>query len=262
VDSIRALADEVIVADSGSTDGTLDIVRSLGGCRIIEREYVDYGNFNNWAIPQATHDWVLVVDADERVTGPLADEIRQVLAGPKADGYRILRRNFFFGHEIRHCGWNRDDVLRLFRRDLGRYRDVGDHAQISIPSGKVGQLRTRMLHYTYWSMEQYLRKFDRYTTQAAENWRRRGRRASFLGLLLRAPLRFMQLYIFRLGFLDGSAGLVLCMLTAFYSFTKCAKLWALQAGLTQPDSEAAPLPSCGDGGSKTTGDEASRRQAA
>lgn len=236
--SVRSIADEILVADSGSTDGTLDIVRELGGCRIVEREYIDSGNFKNWAIPQAANPWVLIVDADERVTAELASEIKAVLAAPRADGYRILRRNYLFGHEIRHCGWSTDDVLRLFRRDLGRYCDGGDHAEVRISTNNVGKLRAKFLHYTYWSMEVYLRKLDRYTTLAADAWHKQGRKVGYAELLLRAPLRFFHAYVIRLGFLDGFPGLVLCMLTAFYSFTKAAKLWALEEGLPQPDPEA------------------------
>jgi glycosyltransferase involved in cell wall biosynthesis len=238
LESVLPLADEILVADSGSTDGTLDIVRQVGGCRVIEREYIDSGDFKNWSIPQATHGWVLIVDADERVTPALAAEIRATIANPARDGYRIRRRNHMLGHEIKHCGWSTDDVLRLFRRDLGRYVGGGDHAEIEISTGKVGLLKEKFLHYTYWSIEQYLKKLDRYTMLAATSWHKRGRRASFAGLLLRAPFRFFHAYVIRLGFLDGKAGLVLSMLTGFYSFVKLAKLWALEDGLAQPDPEA------------------------
>ena len=149
IEAVRPVADEILVADSGSTDGTLRIVRRIGGCRVIEREYIDSGNFKNWAIPQARHDWVLLVDADERVTPRLADEIRRVLAGePQCDGYWIRRANHFMGHRIRFSGWQNDRVLRLFRRDLARYDDSGDHAEVAIASGKVGRLRRRLAHYT------------------------------------------------------------------------------------------------------------------
>jgi glycosyltransferase involved in cell wall biosynthesis len=249
IESARGVADEILVADSGSTDGTLAIVREMGGCRIIEREYIDSGNFKNWAIPQAAHEWVLIVDADERVTPELAAEIKRTIAAADCDGYRILRRNHFFGHEIKHCGWNTDDVLRLFRRDLGRYTDYGDHADVEVPSRRVDRLRAKFLHYTYWSMEQYLRKLDRYTTQWAQQRYERGCRVGYAELLLRPPLRFFHSYFIRLGILDGVPGLVLCMLTSFYSFTKAAKLWALNAGLTQPDPEAA-RGATGEGASK------------
>lgn len=242
IESIRGIADEILVADSGSTDGTLDVVRSLGGCRMIEREYIHSGNFKNWAIPQAAHPWILIVDADERVSPELADEIKQVLQAPAHDGYRILRRNHIFGREIKHSGWNNDHVLRLFRREVGRYCDRRVHADVIISSGKVTQMEGKLLHYPYWSMEQYLEKFDRYTTLAATDLHHKGRIVSPMGLLLRAPFRFLSLFIFKGGFLDGVPGLILCMLTSYYSFMKQAKLWAMCNGLPQPDPEAEHHP--------------------
>ena len=239
IESVRPVADEILVADSGSIDGTLDIVRRIGGCRVIRREYVDSGDFKNWAIPQAEHPWVLIVDADERVTESLADEIKHVLAnGPPNDGYWIHRTSYFMGHRIRFSGWQHDRVLRLFRRDLGRYDGTGDHAEVVIPTGKVGRLKTRLLHYTYWSYDQYFRKFDRYTTQRAERWYQQGRRSSLIQLLTSAPLRFLRGYVLQLGFLDGLAGLQVCALTGFYSFMKRARLWELNHALAQPDPEA------------------------
>ncbi len=123
IESVRQVADEILVADSLSTDDTLEIVRRAGGCRIIEREFVDHADFKNWAIPQASHPWVLVVDADERVTEELAAEIRETLAreDPSLDAYRMRRDNFFLGYPIRHCGWNSATIVRLFRRDVCRY---------------------------------------------------------------------------------------------------------------------------------------------
>jgi glycosyltransferase involved in cell wall biosynthesis len=239
IQSLQPIADEILVADSGSTDGTLDIVRQIGGCRIIEREYVDSGNFKNWAIPQASHPWVLIVDADERLTESLAEEIQRVLSSPsQQDGYWIYRTSYFMGHRIRFSGWQHDRVLRLFRRDLGRYGGAGDHAEVVIPTGNVGRLRERLQHYTYWSYDQYFRKFTRYTTWQAERWHREGRRASLIQLLLSGPLRFLRSYVLQLGFLDGRAGLQICALAGFYSFMKRARLWELNHALEQPDPEA------------------------
>ncbi len=238
IESVRPLADEILVADSGSTDGTLDVVRSLG-CRLIQREYVDSGNFKNWAIPQASHPWILLVDADERVTEPLAREIQRLLSQPPAhDGYWIRRANHFLGHRIRYSGWQSDRVLRLFRRDLGRYDDSGDHAEVVIPTASVGRLKARLEHYTYWSYDQYFRKFHRYTTQQAQRWHRQGRRTGLVELLTSGPLRFLRSYLLQLGFLDGLAGLQVSMLTAFYSFTKRARLWELDHAIAQSDPEA------------------------
>jgi len=243
IESARRVADEVLVADSGSTDGTLDIIREMGGCRLIEREYVNSGDFKNWAIPQASHPWVLIVDSDERVTVELAAEIDRLLSGtPRADGYHIYRANYFMGHRIRHSGWGRDKVLRLFRRDQGRYVGQSDHAEVHVSSGRVGHLRARLEHFTYWSYDQYFRKFHRYTVQGAGNYRQRGKSASYLKMLLSPPLRFLHCYIIRLGFLDGLAGLQVSALTGMSSFVKQIRLWEMEHALPQPDPEASRQP--------------------
>jgi len=240
IESVRPVADEILIADSGSTDGTLDIVRKLGGCRIIEREYVHSANFKNWAIPQAQHPWVLIVDADERVTPALADEIRRVLVDPDpaVDGYWIGRKNHFLGYHIAHCGWNTDDVLRLFRRDAARYRERWVHAEIELPAARVRRLVNPFEHYTTWSSDEYWRKLNRYASWGALNMRDEGRRPSVLAMVLRAPLRFLQLYFLRLGFLDGVPGLHVCAYTAFYTFIKQARLWELEYAKRQPAADA------------------------
>lgn len=240
IESVRGIADEILIADSGSTDGTLDIVRQMGGCRIIEREYVTPSDFKNWAIPQARHPWVLVVDADERVTDELADEIRRVLAGPdpNIDGYWIGRKNYYLGYHIAHCGWDTDDVLRLFRRDHTRYAPRWVHEGIDLEKRRAGQLQNPFLHYTTWNTAQYLAKLDRYAMLGALNFIDEAREPGILGMCLSAPLRFMQLYFLRLGFLDGVPGFQICMFTAFYSFLKKAKLWEMRHAHPQPDPEA------------------------
>ncbi len=240
IESARAIADEIIVADSGSTDGTLDIVRGMGGCRIIERELIDFSDFKNWAIPQASHPWVLVLDADERVTAPLADEIRLTLAHPPAeyDGFWIGRENYFMGRAIRHCGWNTDDVFRLFRRDVCRYTRRRVHEAVDVDPHRAGRLKAKLKHYTVWDYDRYLAKMSHYTRLGAQDLHDRGRKASFASMIFRVPLRFLQLYVLRLGLLDGLAGLQICMLTAMTGFLKQARLWELDNALPQPDPEA------------------------
>ncbi len=225
--SAKKVADEVLVADSGSTDGSLEIARSLG-CRVIEREFRTYGDFQNWAIPQATHPWVLVLDSDERVTPQLAAEIRGVLQQPQHDGYLMPRRNHFLGHPIRFGPWKNDNCLRLFRRNVGRYVGDTDHAHAKLGSGTVGQLREYLVHYTCTSYEQYLPKLQRYAALQARVWHRQGRRTNVLQMLFRAPFRFLQGYLVRLGFLDGLPGLQVCALIAYMSYLKHARLWELQ----------------------------------
>ncbi len=240
IESVLAIADDILVADSGSTDGTLDIVRDMGGCRIIEREYINSANFKNWAIPQCRHEWVLVVDADERVTPELAEEIQDTLKSPPEDkdGYWIDRANHYLGYRIRHCGWNSDAVIRLFRRDKGQYEKRWVHAEVDLPEQRLGTLKNPFLHYTTWDSDQYLYKLNRYAGWGALNLRDKSRRPSTLSMITRAPLRFLQLYVFRLGFLDGIPGFQICMHTAYYAFLKQAKLWEIHNAMQQPDPEA------------------------
>lgn len=241
IESVQPIADEILVADSGSTDGTLDIVNDVGCCRVIEREYVNAADFRNWAIPQAQHEWVLIVDADERVTEELTAEIRHILSNPSSDidGYWVDRDNHYLGHPIRHCGWSPDDVLRLFRRDVGRYQAGGTwHEEVDIPKERTRRLRNALLHYTTWSTNQYTEKLNHYANLGARNYQKKGRKPRALTLFLSAPVRFLQLYFLRLGFLDGLPGFHVCMYASFYSFLKKAKLWEMHCAHQQPDPEA------------------------
>jgi glycosyltransferase involved in cell wall biosynthesis len=240
IESVRNIADEILVADSGSTDDTIEIARGLG-CRIIEREYINSADFKNWAIPQAENEWVLVVDADERATPELASEIRKVLSlAHPMDGYRVAFRTFFLGYELKHGGWSTGTSLRLFRREC-RYQKVWVHADVVVTSGRVGKLKHKFLHYTYWSLEQYFEKFNRYTSHGARDMRARGRKPSVLNLLLHPPTNFLKFYILRGGFLDGVPGFLMSALSAYYSFVKHAKLWALAHGYPRPEPVAEPL---------------------
>ena len=236
IESAGEIADEVLVADSGSTDGTLEIAASYGA-RIIEREYVHSGDFKNWAIPQASNEWILLLDADERVTDELRAEIVATLEAPDCDGYWIYRANHFMGHRIRFSGWQNDRVIRLFRRDVSRYEGDTDHAEVRVETGRVGKLKSRLTHYTYWTYDQFLAKMHRYTTHQAKMWHERGKRPSAFRMLTTIPLRFVQTYFLRLGFRDGLAGLQVCALTAYYSFMKQARLWELYSALAPPDEE-------------------------
>ena len=148
-------ADEVFVVDSGSTDRSMEIAREYTD-RVVEHEYVNSATQKNWAIPQAKHEWVMIVDADERVTPELRDEIEAVLMDPQHDGYQIYRLNHFLGRPIRHCGWNRDRCLRLFRREVGRYQQREVHADVE-GCRSVGVLKSRLLHFTCRDLETYLR---------------------------------------------------------------------------------------------------------
>ncbi len=243
IESLRNVADEILVADSGSTDGTQDIVRSIGGCRLIEREFINYASFKNWAIPQAAHDWVLVVDADERVTEQLTAEIKKVLTNPpdQLDGYWISFLTYFMGHPLRYAGWN-TAAFRLIRRDRCRYKSRRVHEEIQVNPHRAGRLKNKLLHFSFWTYDEYFAKYVRYTRWGAEELRGRGKRASTYSLLVRPMARFLQLYVLRRGFLDGLPGLQICILMAFFNtFVKQARLWEMECALPQPDPDAESL---------------------
>jgi glycosyltransferase involved in cell wall biosynthesis len=228
IESARLVADEIIVADSGSTDRSLELIRQQPGCRLIEREYRFSGDFKNWAIPQASNDWVLILDADERVSQELASSILQTLKSPseKYLGYRISFDCYFLGRHLKHSGWN-TDAIRFFRREC-RYKDRLVHEDIDLDPEQVGQLQGNFVHYSIDSYEQYFQKYLRYTSWGAEILHKKGKRASFGSLFFRPIFRFAFLYFIRGGFLDGLPGLQVCMLTAFFNtFVKQAKLWEL-----------------------------------
>lgn len=238
--SAASLADEILIADAGSTDGTLDIVRDVGGCRIIERDYLHAADFKNWAIPQATHQWVLLVDADERITPQLAAEIRRTLGrtSGEVDAYLVRRLDHYLGRRIRRCGWERDRVIRLFRRDACRYQPRWVHAEIDIDRKRVRRLREPMLRYATWTTDRYIEQLNRDAEWGALNSRDQSRRLSIASMMVVAPLRFLHLYLLKGGFLDGAPGFQVCMFAAFYSFLTKAKQWEMQHAIPQPDPEA------------------------
>jgi len=244
IESVSGIADEILVADSGSTDGTLEIVQQLGRCTIIQREYVNSADFKNWAIPQAAHAWVLIVDADERVPEGLVREIDGLLEDPPAhlDAYSCGFQDFFMGHPLKYARWDTESI-RLIRRDVCRYQKRRVHANIDIDSRKVGKLKNRILHYSFWTYDDFIRKYARYTHWASQDLWDKGKRAGLCSLLIRPMLRFIHMYIIRRGFLDGLPGLQVCMLTAFYNtFVKQGRLWEMEHVCRETDSQIVAFP--------------------
>lgn len=232
-------ADEVFVVDSFSTDGTPDIAAGMGA-RVVQHEYVNSATQKNWAIPQAACEWVMVLDADERIPPELRDEIRAFLADPENyAGLRIFRANHFMGRPIRHCGWQDDSVLRVFPRERGRYVDREVHADVVV-DGPVRIARNKLYHNTFDSFDQYMRKFNQYTTWAAGDRARRTKKVTAVHLVFRPAWRFIKQYILRGGILDGRAGLIICALSAFSVFLKYAKLWERQERGETPKPPGTP----------------------
>ncbi len=220
-----AFADEILLIDSFSTDGTLAIVRSMPRVKVVQREYFGSAAQKNWAMDQVRTPWLLIVDADERIPEALAREILALLeAGLEADHFFIRRHNVFLGRLIRHSGWSTDKVVRLMRTGTARYPNRRVHADLA-PDGPTPTLLTPMLHFTCRSLDQYLEKLHRYATWGAADAFRQGRRSGAREILLRPLWRFVRMYLVQAGFLDGRAGLVLCGLQAWSVFLKWSKVW-------------------------------------
>ena len=219
-----AWADEVLLVDSYSTDRTLELSRQFP-VKVLQREYYGSAAQKNWSLDRVSHDWVLIIDADERVPEDLAREILGVLAlPPPVNGFYIRRQNLFIDKVIRHSGWSTDKVVRLFRRDKGRYPNRRVHADLEI-EGPIPVLRHPFVHYTFRSFDQYFKKFLNYAEWGAAQAFRDGRQAGLVEIALRPLWRFFRMYVVQAGFLDGMHGLVLCGLQAFGVFLKYARLW-------------------------------------
>jgi glycosyltransferase involved in cell wall biosynthesis len=219
-------ADEIlVVVDSTSTDGTEEAARAANPeARVVVHEYAYSAAQKNWAIPLASHPYIFLLDADERVTPELESEIRVLLAhGPDRDAYWIRRQNLYFGRRMRHGGMQTDKVIRLFRNAC-RYQDRRVHAEIE-GWQTVGSLKAPILHDTFGGWETYLRKLERYTTWGAEQDFKDGKGSGFVNVVLRPAARFLKQYIIRLGFLDGIPGAIAAFLGTYGVFLKYAKLW-------------------------------------
>lgn len=238
-----AWADEVLLVDSYSTDRTLEIAAGFD-VKVLQREYFGSAAQKNWSIDRVSHDWVLIIDADERVPPPLAAEILRTLSEPQqVNGFYIRRENIFIDQVVRHSGWSTDKVVRLFRRGKGRYPNRRVHADLEI-EGPVPVLRNPFTHHTFRSFDQYFPKFLNYAEWGAAQAFRDGREAGVTELAGRPLWRFVRTYVVQLGFLDGKHGLVLCLLQAFGVFLKYARLW--EYNIRSRRGEAVHLPAFDD----------------
>lgn len=221
-------ADEVLVVDSGSTDGTVDLAQAKGA-RVIERQWPGYGAQRNFAADAASHNWILSVDADERVTPELAAEIRELMArGPDALGYRVSRVSRYLGRWIRTTDWFPDYQLRLYDRRAGRWNGLRVHESFQLSDGQPAQLRGELQHHAYRDISDHLKKIDAYTTLTAEQSHQQGRRTHAVAIAAHPLAAFIRNFILRGGFRDGTTGLIISVLNSYYVFLKLAKLWERQ----------------------------------
>ena len=221
IESLRC-SDEILIVDSGSVDRTVELARKLGA-RVIEAGWRGYAGQKNWAAGQASHDWILSLDADEALSEPLEAEIWNVKKnGPRYDAYTMPRLARYLGRWILHSGWYPDRKVRLYDRRKAKW--VGDFVHESVESqGRLGHLESNLLHFTCDSLSEHLRTLDRYTTLAAQELAARKVKVPLSRVILDPAWTFTKTYFFQRGFLDGLEGLTIAYMAAFYTFLKYSK---------------------------------------
>jgi glycosyltransferase involved in cell wall biosynthesis len=230
LDSV-SFCDEIVVLDSGSTDDTVEICRAAGA-RVVETDWPGWVAQKNRAVEAAGNDWILSLDADERVDDELRAAIQALQAGALADeaaprAYAVARKVRYLGRWLRHGGWYPEWRVRLFHRAHARWGGIDPHDHVEV-DGKHERIRSGDLeHYTYRSLDDQIAQINLHTQAAAEDLYRRGKRATLLPAIFRSPFHFFRHYVFRLAFLDGWAGFVMSVMRSYYVFLKYVKLWEL-----------------------------------
>ncbi|MEI6884006.1 MAG: glycosyltransferase family 2 protein [Bacteroidota bacterium] len=228
LDSLKSFAADIVVVDSMSADHTAEVCRNYG-CRVFQREFDGYGNQKQFAVDQASSDWVLSVDADEVVSDELQAELKEISTADDLpfDAYIIPFSLVYMGKILKHSGVGHETHLRLFNRKTGKFTNTPVHEGI-VTSGSTGRLRNRILHYSYRDIRHHIEKINIYTSQAAEGLVKKGKHYSGLEIALKFPLSFFTHYIIKGGILDGFPGFIWSWLSAFYASLKLAKTAELQ----------------------------------
>lgn len=219
-------ADEIVVVDSGSVDRTVEICKGYTD-KVFYNKWPGHIAQKNLAIDKASHQWILSIDADERVTPELAAEIREVLKGPEANAYAVPRHVFYLGRWINHSGWYPDSKIRLFNRDKGRWGGINPHDTV-IVNGSVRHLRGDLLHYSFRDIAHHINTMNSFTTIASKEYIKLGKRFRFMDILFRPIFMFFKSYLLKQGFRDGLPGLVIAVAAGYHVFIKYAKLWELE----------------------------------
>jgi glycosyltransferase involved in cell wall biosynthesis len=226
--SLEGIAQQIVVVDTNSSDRTLEIAKNHGAVIAQPADWPGFGPQKNRALALATGDWILSLDADERLTPSLRSEILTAIHHPaNVDCFAIPRLSWYCGRFIRHSGWSPDYVDRLFKRGTAHFSDDLVHERL-IPNGQVAKLENPMLHYSFMDFSQVLQKIDRYSTASAEQAFAKGRRSSPLKAILHGLWAFIRTYFIRAGFLDGYEGLALAISNAEGSYYRYMKIWLLQ----------------------------------
>jgi glycosyltransferase involved in cell wall biosynthesis len=222
-------ADQIVVVEQGSVDDTAQMARDAGATVVVVQDWPGFGPQKNRALDAATGDWILSIDADERITPLLQKEIEQAITSEEFVVYEIPRLTQFCGQWIRHSGWTPDRVVRLFKRDQARFSDDLVHEKLVLHDSniKVGRLREPLLHFSYPTPEHYWRKLQRYSQDWAKQRYAEGKKTTMLRAALSGATAFSRSYLFRLGFLDGAMGFAVCTMQAQAAFGKYFELYCL-----------------------------------
>ena len=220
--------DEIVVVDAFSTDRTFEICQQYTD-KVIQHPWQGHVEQKQFALDNATGDWIIALDADERLSDEAREEIEEILekGSPDIDGYFLPRHSFYLGRWINHGGWYPDYKLRFFKRGKGRWGGKDPHDKIII-DGKTKKLKGKIIHYVYRDLSHQLKTVDLFSTISATNWEKEGKDFRLLDLFIRPPAKFFEVYVYKRGFLDGLPGFIIACVSSFYVFLKYAKLWELK----------------------------------
>ena len=227
LESVKDIADEIVVVDSLSTDATRSICERYG-VRFVEHAFEGHIKQKNFAVGQASYPHQLSLDADEALSEELKTEIRKVKENWQYDGYRMNRLSNYCGKWIKHSGWYPDTKLRLYDARKGRWSGMNPHDRFELDKGSsVGSLGGNILHYTYYTIREHVLQADKFSSIAAQELADSGKKTGFYKVLINPFAKFIRNYFFRLGFLDGYYGFIICRITANETFLKYVKAWQL-----------------------------------
>jgi glycosyltransferase involved in cell wall biosynthesis len=227
LESLSGIADEIIVADSGSTDGTTEICKNFNA-RVVHHPFQGHIEQKNFALSQCTYDHVLSIDADEALSPELKKSILFLKENWLNEGYTFNRLTNYCGKWIKHCGWYPDEKLRLFKKNAGKWAGTNPHDQFCMhEGGKSEKLQGDLLHYSYYSIKEHLDQVNKFTEIGSESAYNQGKRSNLALIVLKPVVRFIRDYIFHLGFLDGYYGFVICKISSHAAFIKYVKLYEL-----------------------------------
>lgn len=224
LDSVKTFADEIVIVDSGSTDRTEEIAKSYGA-KFYSQKWLGYGPQRNKSIDLSTSEWILNIDADEEISEDLARKIKEIKENKKIENavYKINFMSVCFGKKIKYGGWSNTYRIRLFKKAAGKFNENSVHEEF-ITNLTVGKINKYIYHHSYSDLEDYFTKFNKYTTLGAVEYYKKNKKARLISITLSPLYKFIRMYIFRLGFLDGLEGFLLAITSSLYTMVKYYKL--------------------------------------